>query len=60
MPVGSPPRELKDAITARRGTEVRNITKAAAARKLLTCVFYAMRDGKVRSLATRSRALEAG
>jgi hypothetical protein len=36
------------------------IAKTAAARKLLTCVFYAMRDGEVRSLAARSRALEAG
>ena len=30
------------------------------ARQLLTCVFYAMRDGQVRSLAARSRAAEAG
>ena len=56
----SPPRELKDRITARRGKEARNIAKAAAARKLLTCVFYALRDGEVRSLTARSRALEAG
>ena len=60
QPAGSPPRELKDGITARRGTEARNIARAAAARKLLTCVFYAMRDGQVRSLAARSRAHEAG
>jgi len=56
QPAGSPPRELKDAIIARRGTEARNIAKVAAARKLLTCVFYAMRDGEVRSLAARSAA----
>ena len=37
--------ELKDAIIARRGIQARNIAKVAAARKLLTCVFYAMRDG---------------
>jgi transposase len=60
QPAASPPRELKDRITARRGKEARNIAKAAAARKLLTCVFYAMRDGEVRSLTARSRALEAG
>jgi transposase len=60
QPAASPPRELKDRITARRGKEARNIAKTAAARKLLTCVFYAMRDGEVRSLAARSRALEAG
>jgi transposase len=59
QPAGSPPRELKDSIIARRGKEAKNIAKAAAARKLLTCVFYAMRDGEVRSLAPRSSALEA-
>ena len=51
QPAGSPPRELRDSITDRRGREARNIAKVAAARKLLTCVFYAMRDGEVRSLA---------
>jgi transposase len=60
QPDDSPPRELKDRIIARRGAQARNIAKAAAARKLLTCVFYAMRDGQVRSLAARSRAQEAG
>jgi transposase len=60
QPAGSPPRELKDAIIGRRGKEARNIAKVAAARKLLTCVFYAMRDGEVRSLAARSRAAQAG
>jgi transposase len=60
QPDGSPPRELKDRIIARRGDQARNIARAAAARKLLTCVFYAMRDGQVRSLAARSRAAEAG
>jgi transposase len=59
QPATSPPRELKDRIIARRGKEAKNIAKAAAARKLLTCVFYAMRDGQVRSLATR-HAAEAG
>ncbi len=60
QPAGSPARELKDRIIARRGDQARNIAKAAAARKLLTCVFYAMRDGTVRSLAARSRAQQAG
>jgi transposase len=59
QPAGSPPRELKDNIITRRGPEAKNIAKAAAARKLLTCVFYAMRDGEVRSLATRRHAIEA-
>ena len=60
QPAGSPPRELKDRITARRGSQAKNIAKTAAARKLLTCVFYAMRDGQVRSLAAPARALQAG
>jgi transposase len=60
QPAASPPRELKDRIIARRGREAKNIAKTAAARKLLTCVFYALRDGEVRSLAARSRAAEAG
>jgi transposase len=60
QPAATPPRELKDRITARRGSQAKNIAKAAAARKLLTCVFYAMRDGHVRSLAAPARALEAG
>ena len=59
-PAGTPVHELKDAIIARRGIQARNIAKVAAARKLLTCVFYAMRDGQVRSLAARSRAPDAG
>jgi transposase len=59
QPAGSPVREIKDRIIARGGKEAKNIAKTAAARKLLTCVFYAMRDGQVRSLAARSRAAEA-
>ena len=60
QPAGSPPGELKDCIIDRRGREARNIAKVGAARKLLTCVFYALRDGQVRSLAARSRAQQAG
>ena len=60
QPAASPARELKDRIIARRGAQARNIAKAAAARKLLTCVFYALRDGQVRSLAAPGRAAEAG
>jgi transposase len=48
---GSRPRDVKDAIIARRGKEAKNIAKVAAARELLTLVFYAMRDGRVRRLA---------
>jgi transposase len=59
-PAGTPIRELKDAIIARRGIQARNIAKVAAARKLLTCVFYAMRDGHVRSLTACPAEQEAG
>jgi transposase len=59
QPAGSPVRETKDRIIARRGSQAKNIAKTAAARKLLTCVFYAMRDGQVRSLAARTAAPDA-
>jgi transposase len=45
----------KDAIIARRGKEAKNIAKVAAARRLLTLVFYGLRDGQIRCL---SRACE--
>ena len=50
QPAGSRPREVKDGIIARRGKEAKNIAKVAAARELLTLVFYGMRDGRVRRL----------
>ena len=49
QPEGTKPRQAKDAILARRGPDARNIAKTAAARVLLTQVFYALRDGHVRS-----------
>jgi len=48
QPEGAKPRTVKDAIVARRGKEARNIAKTAAARILLTQVFYVLRDGHVR------------
>ena len=48
QPASARPRQAKEAIIARRGKEARNIAKTAAARVLLTQVFYAMRDGHVR------------
>ena len=51
QPAGSRPGEVKDAIIARRGKEAKNIAKIAAARELLTLVYYGMRDGRVRRLA---------
>ena len=41
----------KGAIIARRGKEAKNIAKVAAARKLLTLVFYGLRDGQIRCLS---------
>jgi transposase len=51
QPPGSRPRAAKDAIIARRGKQARNIAKVAAARQLLTLVFYGLRDGQIRALA---------
>ena len=42
---------IKDAIIARRGKEARSIAKVAAARRLLTLVFYGIRDGQIRCLS---------
>ena len=42
---------VKDAIIARRGKQARNIAKVAAARRLLTLVFYGLRDGQIRCLS---------
>jgi transposase len=55
VPAGHPLRQRKDDIMTRRGAQARNIAKVAMARQLLTCVFYAMRDGQVRSLAAAAR-----
>jgi transposase len=54
VPAAHPLRQRKDDILARRGKEAKNIAKVAAARQLLTWVFYAMRDGQVRAPATSS------
>jgi hypothetical protein len=47
-------RRRKGDILDRRGTQVTNIAKIAAACRMVTWVFYAMRDGQVRTLATSS------
>jgi transposase len=54
QPATSPIRAVKDRIVARRGKEANNIAKTAAARHLLTAVFYTMRDGQARFLAART------
>jgi transposase len=51
QPPASRARQVKDGIIARRGTQARNIAKVAAARELLTLVFYGLRDGHIRHLA---------
>ena len=52
VPAGHPLRQRKEDILARRGDQAKHIAKIAMARQLLTWVFYAMRDGQVRALAT--------
>jgi hypothetical protein len=59
LPADTPVRQARDRIIARRGKEARNIAKVAAARYLLTCVYYTMRDGRARSLAARAAARQA-
>jgi transposase len=54
QPAGTRPRQVKDAIIARRGTDARSIAKTAAARVLLTQVFYGMRDGHVRRATSQA------
>jgi transposase len=49
QPAGTRPQRAREAIIARRGPQARNIAKTAAARVLLTQVFYALRDGHARS-----------
>jgi len=41
----------REGIIARRGKEAKNIAKVAAARRLLTLVYYGMRDGQIRCLS---------
>ena len=55
-PAGFGPRDAKDAIIARRGAGARNIAKVAAARRLLTLIYYGLRDGQIRCLPEPARA----
>ena len=54
QPAGTRPRQVKDAIIARRGDQARGIAKTAAARQLLTQVFYGLRDGHIRRAASQA------
>ena len=53
-PAGTRPRQVKDAIIARRGADVRGIAKTAAARVMMTQVFYGMRDGHIRRATSQA------
>jgi transposase len=55
-PAGFRARDAKDAIIARRGEQARNIAKVAAARRLLTLIYYGLRDGQIRCLPAPARA----
>jgi Transposase and inactivated derivatives len=54
LPKGSPLRATYDRIIERRGVKARNIAKVAVARKLLTLVYYGLRDGEIRCLNQRA------
>jgi transposase len=51
VPKDSPIGAVKNGIIGRRGKQAKNIAKVAAARKLLTLVYYGLRDGQIRALA---------
>ena len=55
-PAGFTPGDVKNAIIARRGKQARNIAKVAAARRLLTLIYYGLRDGQIRCLPAPARA----
>ncbi len=50
---------VKAGIIGRRGKEAKNIAKVAAARRLLTLVFYGLRDGQIRCLSRTPEAQQA-
>lgn len=50
----SPIRLTYERIVERRGGTGKNLAKAAAARKLLTLVYYGLRDGEIRCLAAKA------
>jgi hypothetical protein len=59
QPAQTKPQQVKDAIIARRGAQPRGIAKTAAARILLTQVFYGLRDGTPAAPPVRQRELPA-
>ncbi len=55
-PSGTLMRRQFDNILTHRGTSARNIAEVATARKLLTLVFYGLREGEIRCLASKEAA----
>jgi transposase len=53
-PKDSPLRTTYERIVERRGAKAKNIAKVAVARKLLTLVYYGLRDGEIRCLDQRA------
>jgi transposase len=53
-PKASPMRMTYERIVERRGGTGKNLAKVAAGRKLLTLVYYGLRDGEIRCLAPRA------
>jgi transposase len=51
QPDGFGPKIVKDSIIARRGAQATSIAKVAAARELLTLVYYGLRDGRIDCLS---------
>jgi hypothetical protein len=47
---GTPMRARYEQVVTRPGATAKHVAKVAAARELLNCVFYALRDGRVRRL----------
>jgi transposase len=47
---------IRDGIVARRCKTARNVAKVAAARRMLEVVYYVLRDGHARCLATKAAA----
>ena len=51
---GTPMRARYEQVLTRRGATAKHVAKVAAARELLTLVFYGMRDGQIRCLSKPS------
>jgi hypothetical protein len=52
----TPMRARSEQLVTRRGARAKHVTKLAAARELLDCVFYALPDGHVRRRGHTSAA----